>query len=80
MYKQSDLMKVKRSIEKCIGIRVKLESGKKKHACDFKEGVIETAYQSVFIVQLYDSCVPTGRVSYNYIDVLTKTVEITTCE
>lgn len=80
MFMQSDIPKVKKSIEKFIGSRVMLESGKGRQSLDTREGIIQDVYQSIFIVQLYDKCVPAGRVSYNYTDVLTKTVKITICD
>jgi uncharacterized protein Veg len=79
MNKKTDIQKIKNSLEKKVGCTVKLKtkSGRKKF--EERRGIIESTYPSVFTVKL-DSSVYTNRtVSYSYIDVLTKTVELVVC-
>lgn len=80
MFMKNDVSNVKKDIEKFVGSRIKLEASKGRQKITTKEGIIENAYQSIFIVQLYEKCLPTGKVSYSYTDILTKAIEITICD
>lgn len=71
------LVKIRNSIKKHIGDRVRLKAKVGRKNVEIRQGVIESIYPSVFIVKLNsESTVPESRVSYSYIDVLTKAVEI----
>lgn len=79
MIRKNDLSKVESDIKNfCIGQRVRLTTNKGKKKVLTKEGVIESAYQDVFTVKFEDER-SSSRSSYNYIDVLTNTVEVIRC-
>lgn len=80
MFIRNDVFNVRKSVERIVGSKVKLESNKGRHKTIIKEGVIENAYPSIFIIQLYEGLKPSGKVSYSYTDVLTKAVSITLCD
>ena len=79
MYKTKDLFCVRKDIKKFVGFKVKLTSSKGRKKTGIKEGIIENAYDSIFIVRLSDQKDSGGKLSFSYADVLTKAVEITVC-
>ena len=79
MYKTKDLFCVRKDIQRFIGFKVKLTTSKGRKKTGPKEGVIENAYDSIFIVRLSDQKEPGGKLSYSYADILTRAVEITVC-
>ena len=79
MFDKNDLMRVKDDIMSNIGSKVTLTAKKGRKKFIVKQGVIESTYSSVFVVKLdvEDDQVPSNRrVSYNYVDILTKAVEL----
>ena len=79
MFDKNDLTRVKSDIENNLGNKVTLTAKKGRKKLIVRQGTIESTYASVFVVKLDvdDDQVPSNRrVSYNYIDILTKTVEI----
>ncbi len=67
---------IKREVEKYQGQAVRLEAHKSKKKLYHKTGVIEGIYPSIFTVSLTNEAKPVQRLSFSYIDVLTKTVKI----
>jgi len=69
------LGEIKKSLDKCIGkkIRLKANGGRKKII--EKEGILENTYPSLFIIRV-DETSYSQRFTFNYADVLTKTVEL----
>ena len=74
---QADVNKVKFSIDKNIGSRVKIRANRGRHKIDVTEGTICETYPSIFLVEidneLDDS---TQKISFSYTDVLTKDVQM----
>lgn len=74
---QTDIRKVKLSVDKNIGNRVKIRANRGRHKIDVTEGVICETYPSIFLIEvdneLDDS---TQKISFSYTDVLTKDVQM----
>ena len=69
---QADIRKVKSSVDKNVGNRVKIRANRGRHKIDITEGVISETYPSIFLVEV--DTVQT--VSFSYTDVLTKDVQM----
>lgn len=80
MATKATLSEIRRSVESCIGSKVLLRTNKGKRKVNVKEGIIEDAFPSVFIVKVNAGLDTERRVSYSYSDILTDTVEITLCD
>ena len=79
MFDKNDLSRVKSDLESNLGGKVTLTAKKGRKKSIIRQGVIESIYPSVFVVKLdvEDDQIPSNRrVSYNYIDILTKAVEV----
>ena len=79
MFDKNDLSRVKNDIESNVGNKVTLTAKKGRKKFIVRQGTIESTYSSVFVVKLEveeDQIPSNRRVSYNYIDILTNTVEI----
>ncbi|MGF7060830.1 Veg family protein [Brassicibacter mesophilus] len=79
MLERNTLAKIRANVENCVGQKVRLKANKGRKKTTIREGVIESAYPSIFVVKIdggYDSI---RRVSYSYSDILTETVEVTIC-
>ena len=72
--------KIRKDLEGCIGKKVILKANKGRKKTIVKEGVLESAYPSLFVVKISNEYDSIRRVSYTYSDVLTSTVEITICD
>ena len=79
MFERSDVMLVRKDIQKYIGSKVQLETNKGRHKSIVNRGIITNVYPSIFTIQL-ESSDSTRRLSFSYTDVLTNSVEITLCE
>lgn len=77
MATKATLTEIRKSVESCIGSKVILRTNKGKRKVNVKEGVIEDAFPSVFIVKINAGMDSERRVSYSYSDILTDTVEVT---
>lgn len=67
-------------MEGCIGKKVILKANKGRKKTTVREGVLEEAYPSLFVVRISNQYDFVRRVSYTYSDILTETVEITICD
>lgn len=82
MIVQSELDKIKQSLDKIVGQRIRLTSSKGRKRSVIRLGVIEKTYPSIFVVKLENqtnSQIGCRRISYSYTDVLTKSVELALC-
>lgn len=72
-----ELDQIRHDMECNVGKAVVLTSKKGRKKTVIHQGIIESIYPSVFVVKL-DSIgsIKGARVSYSYIDVLTKSVEV----
>lgn len=74
---QSDIMKVKLSLDKNIGNRVKIRANRGRHKIDVAEGIISETYPSIFLVEIINKVDDTTqKISFSYTDVLTKDVQM----
>lgn len=71
--------KIREDLEECIGKTVILKANKGRKRITIREGILESAYPSLFVVKISNEFESTRRVSYTYSDILTSTVEVTIC-
>lgn len=76
----NNVAKIRKDLEGCIGKKVVLRANKGRKKTTVREGILESAYPSLFVVRVSNEYDSIRRVSYTYSDVLTSTVEITICE
>ena len=72
--------KIREDLEESIGKTVILKANKGRKRTTIREGILESAYPSLFVVKISNEYESTRRVSYTYSDVLTSTVEVTICD
>ncbi len=77
MFYEKDLIKAKSDIEQHIGsnVRVRFNNGKRREKT--KDGVILSAYKSIFLVKLKITGEQYTKTAYTYSDLLTENVVIT---
>ena len=74
---RADINKVKLSVDRNIGSKVKIRANRGRHKIDVAEGVICKTYQSIFLVEIENKADDTVQtVSFSYTDVLTKDVQM----
>lgn len=74
---QGDIKKVRLSVGKNIGNKVKIRANRGRHKIDVTEGIISEAYPSIFLVEVENKLDDTVQtVSFSYTDVLTKDVQM----
>lgn len=80
--RQSDIVKVRRSISKQLGNKVMLKMNLGRHKVDFQEGIIKEAYPSIFLIEIDDEEMADGAktLSFSYKDVLTHDVQMCLCQ
>ncbi|AFS77224.1 protein of unknown function DUF1021 [Gottschalkia acidurici 9a] len=74
---KNPLAEIRSNVENYIGQKVRLKANKGRKRTTVREGVIEGAYPSLFVVKIDGGYNSTRRVSYCYSDILTSTVELT---
>lgn len=73
----TDIEKVKLSVDKNIGNKVKIRANCGRHKIDVAEGVIRETYPSIFLVEIENKQDDTTqKISFSYTDVLTKDVQM----
>ncbi|MDI3481007.1 MAG: hypothetical protein PWQ97_662 [Tepidanaerobacteraceae bacterium] len=73
------LGRIKKSVESCVGKRVRLKANRGRKKTFEKEGILEKVYPNIFVVKVTESPDFVRRISYSYSDILTDTVELTLC-
>lgn len=74
---QTDIRKVKLSVDRNIGNRVKIRANRGRHKIDITEGVICETYPSLFLIEVENELDEgTQKISFTYTDVLTKDVRM----
>ncbi|WP_026893573.1 Veg family protein [Clostridiisalibacter paucivorans] len=76
---KNSLCRIKENVENYIGSKVRLKANKGRKKTTVREGILENAYPSIFIVKIDGGHDSVRRVSYSYSDILTETVEVTIC-
>lgn len=80
MMKQTDVNRVRRSVVKHVGSKVKIRANKGRHKVDITEGVISETYPSIFLIEVQDELEDTFKtMTFSYTDILTKDVRLTLC-
>lgn len=67
---------IKEKLEQMVGDRVKVKANMGRTRVIERMGTIKTVHPSVFIVEVNERRGRTSRQSYQYVDVLTGTVEL----
>ncbi len=80
LLEKNSLAKIRKNVEDCVGKRVILKANKGRKKTTIREGILEEAYPSLFVVKISNQFDAVRRVSYTYSDILTETVEVTICE
>ncbi len=80
LLEKNELVRIREDIENCIGKRVILKANKGRKRTTTREGILEEAYPSLFVVRICNQFDSVRRVSYTYSDILTETVEVTVCD
>jgi uncharacterized protein Veg len=76
MDQKLDLFQIKKDMESYVGTKIKLRANKGRKKTFVKEGILESMHPSIFVVKFDDEAETQRRMSFMYIDVLTKAVEI----
>jgi len=69
--------KIKVDLESYLGEKMKLRANIGRCKIIEREGILEETHPNLFIVKVEEERERTRLVSYSYVDVLTKTVELT---
>ena len=77
---KNNLAKIRKDVEDCVGKKVILKANKGRKKTTVREGILEEAYPSLFVVRICNQFDSVRRVSYTYSDILTETVEVTICD
>jgi uncharacterized protein Veg len=80
LLEKNNLSKIRKDVEDCVGKKVILKANKGRKKTTVREGILEEAYPSLFVVKISNQYDSVRRVSYTYSDILTETVEITICD
>lgn len=80
LLEKNNLSKIREDVEDCVGKKVIIKTNKGRKKTTVREGVLESAYPSIFVVKISNDFDSIRRVSYTYSDVLTETVEVTICD
>lgn len=80
LLEKNDLAKIRKDVEGSIGKKVILKANKGRKRTTTREGILEEAYPSLFVVRICNQFDSVRRVSYTYSDILTETVEVTICD
>ncbi len=75
-----NVLQIRKELEGCVGKKVILKANKGRKKTIVREGILESAYPSLFVVKVSNQYDSVRRVSYTYSDVLTSTVEVIICE
>ena len=80
LLEENSLTKIRKDVEDCVGKKVILKANKGRKKIIVREGILEDAYPSLFVVRICNQYDSVRRVSYTYSDILTETVEVTICD
>lgn len=80
MANKNTLAEIRKSVESCVGEKVRLKANKGRKKVSVKEGILEKTYPNIFVVCVDGGFDSVRRVSYSYSDILTETVELTVCD
>jgi uncharacterized protein Veg len=74
----SNITKVRKNIERCVGRHVQLKTSKGRKKAVIWEGILESTYECIFTIKIDtdidNSC--ERRATFSYTDLLMKTIEL----
>jgi uncharacterized protein Veg len=76
MIVKADLDTCRKDMEACVGKRIRLRSSGGRKRTIIQEGILDSCYPNVFTVRCSKRNAYQEMVSYSYIDILTRVVEI----
>lgn len=76
MNQKLDLFQIKKDMESYVGGKIKLRANRGRKKSFVREGVLAEMHPSIFVVRFDDEADAERRMSFTYIDILTKAVEI----
>lgn len=77
---KSELHLIKADIDSLVGKKVRVTANRGRKRTTVKEGFLEKTYPDIFVVKFNNEFNSARTVSYNYKDVLTKTVVLQECD
>lgn len=80
MSKNMTISEIKEGLSSYVGHRVMLKASKSRKRVVIKEGVIEGAYPSIFVIEVEEENKSPRKMSFCYSDLLTRNVELTLCD
>lgn len=69
--------RIRKDLRCYVGARMRLKTNLGRCKIVERDGVLEETHPNLFVVKVEEKRDRTRRVSYSYVDVLTKTVELT---
>lgn len=82
MAEKSELHLIKANVEKIreFGKEVIITSNKGRKKSTSRKGLVVETYPNVFVVKLDNEFNSTRKASFNYTDILTKSIELQSCD
>jgi uncharacterized protein Veg len=72
--------RIRTDLQALMGTRMRLRANMGRSKIVEREGVLEETHPALFVVKVEEKRERTARVSYSYVDILTRTVELTHCD
>jgi uncharacterized protein Veg len=70
------LERIREDLNECLGTKLRVKANKGRKIVIENTAVLEKTYPHVFVVLVDAKSSPCQRVSYSYVDIITKTVEL----
>ncbi len=78
MNAQEEILRVRQQVDRYIGSKVLIKTNKGRKRVLINEGVLQSTYPSIFVVNVHNESLDTYRmVSYMYSDLITNEIEMT---
>lgn len=80
MIEEGSVEEVKKYIQNLIGEKIQFKTNAGRKKAFIREGTLEEVHRKTFLINVVNEFEISRKVSYSYVDVLTKKVEITVCD
>jgi len=80
MFVKEDVEQVREDLSAYVGLRVRLKANKGRKRYFEKEGIIQSTYPSIFVIQIEMEAQRPRMLSFSYTDVLTNSVQLFLCD
>lgn len=80
MIVKEDVQQLREDISAYVGLRVRLKANKGRKRFVEKEGVLQSTYPSIFVIQVEAEAQRPRMLSFSYTDVLTNAVQLFLCD